>query len=99
MQQRPCTVELITMCAVVLHNLILTRYPLPISDVDHEDSGHQLVLGSWREDPQLVPLLSLGGNTGSNEAKEQKLYLSCYYQSPAGSVPWQEKMISSQKIM
>ncbi|XP_068206245.1 uncharacterized protein [Palaemon carinicauda] len=35
--QHPDTINLIAMCACVLHNLIVIRYPHEISEVDRED--------------------------------------------------------------
>ncbi|XP_034040603.1 putative nuclease HARBI1 [Thalassophryne amazonica] len=95
MQQNPETISLITMCACVLHNLILSRYPLASTDVDHEDSAtHNLIPGAWREVPQMEGLMPLSEDHIQNEAKEQREYLSHYYSSPAGAVPWQERMVT-----
>ncbi|XP_068214071.1 putative nuclease HARBI1 [Palaemon carinicauda] len=49
MHQHPDIINLITMCACVLHNLILIKYPHSISDVDREDlDTHDLIPGGWR---------------------------------------------------
>ena len=95
MQQHPENINLITMCACVLHNLILSRYPLVMTDVDHEDPvTHAPIAGSWREGRDMGGLMHLYGHHAQKEAKEQRDYLSHYYLSPAGAVPWQERMVT-----
>ncbi|XP_071511878.1 uncharacterized protein [Diadema antillarum] len=94
MHQHPDTINLITMCACVLHNLILIRYPHAISEVDREDlDTHYLIPGGWRTDRHLQGLLPLTGHHTQKDAKDQRDYLSHYYMSPAGAVPWQERMV------
>ncbi|KAJ8019743.1 Protein ALP1-like [Holothuria leucospilota] len=94
MHQHPGTINLITMCACVLHNLILIRYPHAISDVDREDPDtHDLIPGGWRTDRHLQGLRPLTGHHTQKDAKDQRDYLSHYYMSPAGAVPWQERMV------
>ena len=90
----PRHINLITMCACVLHNLILIRYPHAISDVDREDPDtYDLIPGGWRNDQHLQGLLPLTGHHTQKDAKDQRDYLSHYYMSPAGAVPWQERMV------
>ncbi|XP_033119853.1 uncharacterized protein LOC117119150 [Anneissia japonica] len=99
MQQHPETINLIAMCACVLHNLILTRYPLATTDADHEDPAtHALIPGAWREDCDMAVLMHLSGHNSKKEAKQQRDYLS-YYLSPAGSVPWQERMVNPLSLI
>ncbi|KAJ8034252.1 Protein ALP1-like [Holothuria leucospilota] len=43
MHQHPGTINLITTCACVLHNLILIRYPHAISEVDGEDLDTHMI--------------------------------------------------------
>ncbi|XP_068235466.1 uncharacterized protein [Palaemon carinicauda] len=57
MQQNPDTINLITICACVLHNLILIRYPHAISEVVYEDPDtHDLIPGGWRTEQHLQGL-------------------------------------------
>ncbi|XP_068200473.1 putative nuclease HARBI1 [Palaemon carinicauda] len=57
MQQNPDTINLITMCACVLHNIILLRYSHAISEVDYEDPDtHDLIPGGWRTEQHLQGL-------------------------------------------
>ena len=95
MQQNPDNINLITMCACVLHNLILTRYPHATPEVDREDPDtHDLIPGGWRLDQRLQGLMPLSGHHSQREAKDQRGYLSHYYMSTAGAVPWQERMVA-----
>ena len=90
--QKPETVTSIVMACVCLHNLMRIRYPtLQNYEVDQEENN-KLVPGSWRTDNPLVPLRP-GGQRQSVAAKHQRDYLSAYYMSPVGSVPWQMDMI------
>ena len=95
MQQHPDNINLITMCACVLHNLILTRYPHATQEVDREDPHtHDLIPGEWRLNQHLQGLLAPTGHRFQKEAKNQRDYLSHYYMSSAGAVPWQERMVA-----
>ena len=95
MQQEPKRVETIVLAACVLHNLLITRYPIQATkDVDKEDAvTHTLIPGAWREDDTLVGLDRLPGNTSLKVAKRHRNYLCKYYSSEAGRVAWQDKMI------
>lgn len=88
------TVTSITLCCVTLHNLLRKRLGTAHTAVaDTEDADHNVVPGEWRKDFPLVDGDTLGGNRLTKEAKLQRNYLSAYYSSEAGSVPWQEDMI------
>ena len=92
MQLQPDNINLITMCACVLHNLMLTRYPNAVLEVDREHPDTQdLIPSAWRLDQQLQGLIPLTGHHSQREAKDQCDYLSHYYMFPAGAVPWQER--------
>ena len=94
MHQHPDNITLITMCACVLHNLILIRYPHANLYVDSEDPDtHDLIPGGWRTDRHLQGLLPLTGHHTQKDAKDQQDYLSHYYVSPAGAVLWPEKLV------
>ncbi|XP_055954830.1 uncharacterized protein LOC130010792 [Patella vulgata] len=87
MHQHPDTINLISMYVCALHNLILIRYP-------HEDPDtHDLIPGGWRSDRHLQGVLPLTGHQTQKDAKDQRDYLSHYNMSPAGAVPWQERMV------
>lgn len=93
--QLPETATKVVLACIVLHNLVRDRYPiLHEPDVDREDQAHNVVPGAWREGQQLWPACRRqGGNFGSAEAKQMRDTLKVYYNSEAGSVPWQENMI------
>lgn len=95
MQQEPSTATSIVMACVTLHNLLRVRKPKDLrGDVDHEDSEHRQLPGVWRQDTALVDGSSKFANhTTSAAAKKQREYLTVYYSSEAGSVPWQNDMI------
>ena len=62
--------------------------------VDHEDVNHDIVLGAWRINANMVDVdHALGPNRDSTAAKKQREYLKLYFDSEAGSVPWQDSTI------
>ncbi|XP_068227663.1 uncharacterized protein [Palaemon carinicauda] len=61
--QHPDIINLITMSACVLHNLIFIRYPLAISEVNREYlDTHDLIHGVWMTDRHLQGLLPRTGH-------------------------------------
>ena len=100
LEQRPETVQDIVEAAVVLHNLLRTRFPVQPHEVDHEDGEHNLIPGAWREEVtwQEVRQAPAGRNTASLDAKKQREHLKNYFNSPGGAVPWQEKMIPTVNV-
>ena len=98
MQQLPRNVETIVMAACVMHKLISIRNPTQTQmEGDRVDPAtNEIIPGSWREEchiDALIGLQNLSGNTSLKAAKLQRDYLCGYYNSPAGSVPWQDNMI------
>lgn len=90
MHQLPENVESIVMAACVLHNLLSLRNPHPFIP-DPEDPravGHD-----WRSGPTLDGVRGMAGNTQTKQGKAVRMYLKEYYNSEAGSVPWQDDMI------
>ena len=96
MMQGPDTVRTIVEACVCLHNLMRLRYPaLQNIQLDMEDDNHNLVPGLWRVDANMHELdRVVGPNRDTIAAKKQREYLRLYFNSPAGSVPWQDRMIS-----
>lgn len=95
MQQLPLTVQAIIEACVCLHNFIRLRNPaIQNNQLDGEDAAHNLIPGAWRQDANLhdlhIPQL---GNRGTVLARRQRDYLRDYFNSPRGSVPWQNMMI------
>ncbi|XP_063960239.1 putative nuclease HARBI1 [Lytechinus pictus] len=91
----PDRVQSVVLACCVLHNLLRIRFPkLHNNLVDFEDPAtHNIIPGIWRGDRELASLDVMRGNNTTKAAKAQRDYLRSYYTSPAGSVPWQEKMI------
>jgi hypothetical protein len=95
LQQEPKTVTSIVLACVCLHNLLrgkkIREGP---NEVDREDEHHNVIPGVWREDSPLTDGISnFANNTTTQGAKLQRDYLSAYYNSDVGSVPWQNDMI------
>lgn len=95
MQQDVSVCKKLTMCACVLHNLTLQHYPIARTAVDHEDQGHDVVPGTWREESLnlMVQLMARRGPNYKRRAKAVRDYLAQYYSSDAGAVEWQERMV------
>ena len=95
MQQTPATVQTIIEACVCLHNFICLRNPaIQNNQVDGEDAAHNLIPGAWRQDANLPDMyIPQAGNRDTILAKRQRDYLRDYFNSPEGSVPWQDMMI------
>jgi hypothetical protein len=95
MRQQPEAVSNIVLACCTLHNLLRIRYPVVnIGLIDAEDNEHHLVPGAWRNGVNMHDMENVaGGNLATKVAKRQRLYLTHYYNSPAGAVHWQNGMI------
>ena len=95
MKQEPTAVESIVLACVCLHNIMRMRYPQDQNLLlDQEDINHVVIPGAWRDGANLDDVQQVrGGNLNTRQANRQRLYLKHYFSSPAGSVPWQDKMI------
>ena len=92
--QGPMVVQRIVMAAVVLHNIMRTRYPTEqMKLLDHEDSYHQFCPGAWRDDNPMLDLQHITSKRICRSAKKQRLYLKQYYNNEDGAVEWQDRMI------
>ena len=83
------------MACCILHNLLRSRYPrLNVSLVDTENPDtHNVTPGAWRREPALANLEVVRGNTATNAGKAARDYLRAYFNSDAGRVEWQDRMI------
>ena len=81
-----------------LHNFMRIRYPaLQNAQLDVENDTHDLVPGLWRANANMHKVNTLmGPNRDTIAAKKQREYLRLYFNSPAGLVPWQDRMITAQ---
>lgn len=95
MQQLPVTVQTIVEACVCLHKFIRLRNPgLQNSQVDAEDGAHNVIQSAWRKDANLSDLdVPKGGNKDTLLAKRQRDYIRNYFNRPAGSVAWQDRVI------
>jgi len=97
MPQNPDTVTSIVLACICLHNLLRTRYPTAADNmvIDQENAEtHEVIPGSWRDHASLADMGDVArGNVATRDAKNQRQYLVEYFNSPAGSVPWQESKI------
>ena len=95
LKQEPNNVVSIILACVCLHNIMRIRYPGDQNILlDREDENHHLLPGAWRDRTNLKDIDDVQDrNYPSKAAKQQRLYLKHYYSSPAGKVPWQERMV------
>ena len=91
MNVKPKNAILITRACVILHQIMRLRYPaLQNADLDHEDEAGDIVPRSWRDDVMMAEVEDI--QRGPRETRPGKLlrtHLKFYYNSSAGSVPWQ----------
>ena len=98
MLQQTKNVKLITLAGCVLHNLLLDRYPPQRQVLDHEDADNNVVPGSWRDHvPEFANLPPHQVRNFTRDCKNMRNYLAQYYSSPAGAVPWQDRMINPHR--
>ena len=95
MRQTPQTVTSIVLACCCLHNLLRNDNPNHYSvSVDEEDDRHNVIPGAWRAGHVLADgERQVARNTGTQEGKLLRNYLTQYYSSPEGSVEWQDRMI------
>jgi len=95
MQQSPAVVVKMVKAMLVLHNLMRIRFPAAGNDIiDHENENHEVIPGAWRLNANMNEVyMAVGGNYDQLAAKRQRETLRIYFNSEAGSVPWQEQMV------
>ena len=98
MLQEPKTVATIVHAACVLHNFIRIRNPQAVySEGDRPDTeSGNIIPGSWRNanDSNVMPGLERRrDNTANMTAKVQIDRLCAFFNSEAGSVPWQDNLL------
>jgi len=87
----------ITKACVVLHNVLRDLNPnIPNRDLDVEAPNGQIIPGAWRDAGVMDDIQAEGrGPRQTVAGKELRAYLNAYYNSPVGSVPWQEAAINA----
>ena len=98
-------VTLITQATCALHNFLKIsemhrptsgRIYCPIGYIDREDSRGNVIPGDWRSHGNtLQSVHQIGSNMYSKSASEVRETLMNYFNSKAGSVPWQKEHIKS----
>ena len=77
-----------------MHNLMRERYPnLQNADMDIEKEDGEIIPGAWRDNAMLAELETIACSDNM-EGKALRIQLKYYYNSPAGSVPWQELAVN-----
>ena len=84
--------------STALHNFLLQEdrecYIQP-GDIDREDENHGIIPGNWEYNEEkhcLVKLQNnLGNRTGSDSSRSVRDSIASYFQTPTGSVSWQDK--------
>jgi len=92
---RSMTCRKIIVTCVILHNLIRLRFPATQNNLmDLEDQNQDVIPWAWRNDRVLLDVYHERARyIGTQEERQIRRYLSHYFNSKAGSVPWQDKMI------
>ena len=74
------------------------RYPaLQNVLLDQEDEEHNLVPGQWRQHANMQDIQQIvGPNRDTVAGKRQRELLRLYFNSPAGSVQWQDRMLDRE---
>lgn len=94
MPQSPQRVTSIALACCTLHNLMRMRNPMVDNNaVDQEKPGIDFIPGAWRDNGNLPDLGYRHVGNNPTNAKEKRQYLVAYFNSPAGSVPWQQDKI------
>lgn len=94
-QLEPDNVRCIVEACICLHNLMRVRYPGQQNVLlDREDNLHNIIPGAWRENVNMQEVESVSGpNRDTVAGKRMREYIRLYFNSPPGSVPWQDSMI------
>ena len=83
--------RLLVETGVILHNLLRIRFPaIANAEVDREDEDHNIIPGAWRETNRWRRYPSPG--TQQSVGKVMRDYVKAYFNSEAGSFPWQERL-------
>ena len=95
MPQSPERVSIITLACCVLHNFLRIKNPtLDANAVDQDNPDTPGINpGAWREHANLPDMGEVFRGNTNRAAKEQREYLVQYFNSEAGSVPWQNEKI------
>ena len=95
MQLVPESVQLVVEACICLHNLMRERYPaLQNAALDQEDEDHGIIPGERRQQANMHEVEQVATpNRDTRAGKRLREYLRLYFNSAAGSIPWQDRMI------
>lgn len=94
----PRTARKVVKGCITLHNVMRKRYAQEqAGEMDREDGDGNVIRGRWRDGRTLTSNRGLVGNRAMRAAKEQRNYLMDFYNSPAGSLPWQDRIVNVQR--
>lgn len=95
MEQKVATVHKIVNTCVVLHNFARIHFPgAGANQLDRPLGDGNLARGAWRNAFNWADVRNIrGGNIDAVAAKQQRETLKRYFASPAGRVPWQDRMV------
>lgn len=98
----PEKVEVIVLACCSLHNYLRSSQesknvytPIGSLDTEHPET-HEVSLGNWRTNEQAKGWKQMekqGSNRHSGSAKGVRDYLTDYFNSIEGAVPWQDNMV------
>ena len=88
-------IDAVVLASCVLHNMLRNQVE-GVQDLgDFVDPDNQeLREGTWRSDPTVGQPLPQSQQRATQAAKRQRECLKNYFNSPQGSVPWQNRSIS-----
>jgi hypothetical protein len=89
------TVRVIVKVCVLLHNIMRSRYPeLQYRLVDVQDANGNMQPGVWRQVRYLDDTRFVQApNRASKEGKKQRNLLHHWCKTPAGAVPWHDRVV------
>ena len=96
MFHHPAHVRVIIQACLMLHNLMRTRFQdIQEGLVDREMADHRLVPGEWRHGRNMLDVHAPRGHNVANLAGKRLRHIVKHLcNSPAGSVAWQERMVT-----
>ena len=99
-QLEPEKVVWLILAACTLHNLLIEKNKNSyLSVLDVEDTEELTILpGAWRNDQRLSRMQPNFGRNPTQIAKMQRDQLAAHFMSDAGSVLWQDRMISASSV-
>lgn len=87
----PEKVDKLVLATCCLHNFLREEIGQGyMSAAEVEDAvTNQVIVGTWRKDPQLEQAALNPGTNPTKKAKAQRALLTSYVMSDIGAVPWQ----------